>query len=63
MRCIRKGGNLSNHTTPASPLIQTRSFHTSPHLQQYGGDGGKPNGGPIFFAKKLLHDVGGGGEE
>lgn len=60
---LEKGGIYLITPTPASPLIQTRSFHTSPHLQQYGGDGGKPNGGPIFFAKKLLHDVGGGGEE
>ena len=34
MRCIRKGGNLSNHTAPL--LIQTGSFHILPQLQQYG---------------------------
>ena len=63
MRCIRKGGNLSNHTNPRFSSYTNAFFSYFAPFTAIWGDGGKPNGGPIFFAKKLLHDVGGGGEE
>ena len=53
MRCIRKGRNLSNHTRFSSYTNALFSYFAP--FTAIWGDGGKPNGGQIFFAKKLLH--------